>query len=218
MPPRAAFIRRRRTIADPAVSAGRIIECMQLLRPPEGVLADVLMSLRVLSVGDVDALAGYAGRDGAWLPSLKRRCAAGALPLDGRGWLAAWAGDGSDHGPALVLTTTRSPWFVGYVGFTSRGAGTVGLSCGVAPSWRGRDLATRAVGLAADWLIRERDAQMVEFRAGRDSPACQRVAVKAGFSLAGTVSRAIEATGDLFEDLRYIITAGGRRVHPRSAL
>lgn len=74
MPPRAAFIRRRRTIADPAVSAGRIIECMQLLRPPEGVLTDVLMSLRVLSVGDVDALAGYAGRDGgldgAWLPSL----------------------------------------------------------------------------------------------------------------------------------------------------
>ena len=87
----------------------------------------------------------------------------------------------------------------------------------MAPSWRGQGLATRAVLLAVGWLTRERGTDVVELRAGRDSPACQRIAVKSGFSLAGTVSSAVEATGTVVEDLRYITEAGERGVHPRAA-
>ena len=103
------------------------------------------------------------------------------------------------------------------VGFVCGGAGTIELVLSVAPSWRGQGLATRAVVLAAGWLTRERGADVVELRAGRDSPACQRIAVKSGFSLAGTVSSVVEATGTVVEDLRYITGAADRGVHPRAA-
>ena len=43
---------------------------------------------------------------------------------------------------------------------------------------------------------------------GQDSPACQRVAVTAGFSPAGSVSRVVEASGEVAEDLRYIFRSG----------
>jgi hypothetical protein len=58
--------------------------------------------------------------------------------------------------------------------------------------------------LAVGWLIRERGAEVVELRVGGDCPACQRIAVKSGFSLAGTVSSAVEATGTVVEDSHYI--------------
>ena len=103
------------------------------------------------------------------------------------------------------------------VGFVCWGAGTVELVLSVAPSWQGQGLATRAVVLAAGWLTRERGADVVELRAGRDSPACQRIAVKSGFSLAGTVSSVVETTGTVVEDLRYITEAGERGGHPRAS-
>jgi len=71
--------------------------------------------------------------------------------------------------------------------------------------------------LAVGWLTRERGTDVVELRADRDSPACQRIAVKSGFSLAGTVTSVVEATGTVVEDLRYITEAGGRGVHPLAA-
>ncbi len=195
---------------------------MKRLRPPESVLADGVVSLRIPSVGDVDALVGYAagqdgGLGGAWMPALHAGASRERCLWMVTDWLAGWAGEGSYNGPALVLTTAQSPWPVGLVGFVSRGAGTIELVFGVAPSSRGHGLATRAVLLAVGWLIRERGADVVELRVGRDSPACQRVAVNAGFSLAGTVSSVAEATGKVAEDLRYIIEAGESGVHPRAA-
>ena len=195
---------------------------MQPLRPPQGVLTDGVVSLRVPPAGNADAFVGYAaGQDGgrgeAWLPlpyagTSRERCLWTVAD-----WLAGWAGEDSYDGPALLLTIAQSPWPVGMVGFACRGADTIELVLGVAPSWRGQGLATRAVVLAAGWLIRERAADVVELRVGRDCPACQRIAVKSGFSLAGTVSSAIEATGTVVEDSRYITEAGERGVHPPAA-
>jgi len=197
-------------------------DCMQPLRPPEGVLTDGVVSLRVPSAGDADAFVGYAaGHDGGlgkgWLPSLYAGASMERCLWTVADWLAGWAGEESYDGPALLLTIPPSPWPVGMVGFACRGAGTIGLVLGVAPSWRGQGLATRALVLALGWLIRERGADVVELRAGRDSPACQRIAVKSGFSLAGTVSSAVEATGTAVEDLRYITEAAERGVHPQAA-
>ena len=192
---------------------------MQPLRPPEGVLTDGVVSLRVPSAGDADSFAGYAaGQDGGldegWLPSLYAGASRERCLWTVADWLAGWAGEESYDGPALLLTIPPSPEPVGMVGFACRGAGTIGLVLGVAPSWRGQGLATRALVLAAGWLIRERGADVVELRAGRDSPACQRIAVKSGFSLAGTVSSAVEATGTAVEDSRYITEAAERGVRP----
>lgn len=190
---------------------------MPPLPPPQDALTDGVVSLRVPSVGDVDAIVGYArqdgGLDGSWLPSLysgasRERCF--WMVAD---WLAGWVGEGSCNGPALVLTVPGSPAVVGQVGFIPHSEGAIELVHGTAPSWRGQGLATRAVWLAAGWLIRERGAQTVELRVGRDRLACQRVAVKAGFSLAGTVSSVVGATGKVFELLRYTIQAADTGVH-----
>ena len=118
-----------------------------------GVLTDGVVSLRIPSVGDVDTFVSYAaGQDGglgeAGRPSLyagasRERCL--RMVAD---WLARWAGQASHNGPALLLTIAQSPWPVGMVGFVCRGADTIGLVHGVAPSWRGRGMSTRAVLLA----------------------------------------------------------------------
>jgi RimJ/RimL family protein N-acetyltransferase len=191
-------------------------DCMQQLRPPEGVLTDGVVSLRVPSAGDADAFVGYAaGKDGglggAWLPSLYAGASRERCLWTVADWLAGWAGEESYDGPALLLTIPPNPEPVGMVGFVCRGAGTIGLVLGVAPSWRGQGLATRAVVLAVGWLIRDRGADVVEFRVGRDCPACQRIAVKSGFSLAGTVSSVVEAPGTVVEDSRYFTEAGEQR-------
>ena len=117
--------------------------CMQPLRPPQGVLTDGVVTLRVPSAEDVDAFAGYAaGYDGglgeAWLPlpyagASRERCL--WMVAD---WLAGWAGEGSYKGPALLLTIAASPWPVGMVGFVCGGAGTIELVLSVAPSWQGQ--------------------------------------------------------------------------------
>jgi hypothetical protein len=69
---------------------------MQPLRPPEGVLTDGVVSLRVPPAGDADTFVGYAaGQDGglgeAWLPLLYARRVGvpvttdPSAPLQGRG-------------------------------------------------------------------------------------------------------------------------------------
>ena len=209
----------RASRAQPATSLWAHNDCMRPLRPPQGVLTDGVVSLRVPSAGDVDAFAGYAAGPGgglgeAWLPlpyagASRERCL--WMVAD---WLAGWAGEGSYKGPALIPTIAQSPKPVGMVGFVCGGTGTIELVLSVAPAWRGQGLATRAVVLAAGWLTRERGTDVVELRAGRDSPACQRIAVKSGFSLPGTVSSVVEATGTVVEDLRYITEAGEPNAPP----
>lgn len=202
--------------------AGAHTDSVDTLPPPEGVLTDGVVSLRMPSVRNVDALVDYAseqdgGLGSAWLPALRAGASREHCLWMIADWLSGWSGGGSYNGPALFLTVAQSPMPVGLVGFVSRDAGTVGLVFGVAPSWRGGGLATRAVMLAVGWLVRERGAKTVKLQLDRDSPSCHRVAVKAGFSAAGTVSRVVQATGEVVEDLLYIIEAGELAV-PHNAL
>lgn len=62
-------------------------------------------------------------------------------------------------------------------------------------SWRSRR-ASRAVGLA----------RQVELRIDKDHVARQRVAIKAGFTLAGTGVSHVPAAGATYEDLRYALS------------
>jgi RimJ/RimL family protein N-acetyltransferase len=167
------------------------------------------VSLRAPSFRDARAILGYAqaegGLDGTWLPSLapgapKTRCQ--WLIQD---WLNGWAGQESYNGPALVVDLRDGPALVGVVGFGAVDRGTVELSYGIAPAWRGRGLATRAARLAARWLIEERGVRQVELRIALRNLASRRVAAKAGFRPAGRVRSPVETTGEGYEDLRYVL-------------
>ena len=59
----------------------------------------------------------------------------------------------SRNGPTFVVTIPEQPRFIGIVGLgdSDSGEGIVGMIYGIAPRWRGRGLASRAVRLAARW-------------------------------------------------------------------
>jgi RimJ/RimL family protein N-acetyltransferase len=173
--------------------------------PPDRPLNDGFVTLRVPAPSDIDAIAEYArreaGLDDTWLPYVPGPPAerGGLVVAD---WLRGWNGQPSHNGPALLLTIPATPEPVGMVMVGAR-AGGVELAVGVAPPWRGQGLATRALRLTATWLIRDRGIQEVELRISRDHAVSKRVAVRAGFDLAGTVRQVIEATSQGYDDLRY---------------
>jgi RimJ/RimL family protein N-acetyltransferase len=183
------------------------------LAPPERALSDGVVWLRFPSFRDARTILGYAqtegGLDGTWLPSLapgapKSRCQ--WLVQD---WLNGWAGRESHNGPALVVDLRDGSRLVGVVGFGAIDRGTVELSYGIAPAWRGRGLATRAARLATRWLIEERGVREVELHIALRNLASRRVAAKAGFRLAGRVPSPVETTREVYEDLRYVFGSGG---------
>jgi len=183
------------------------------LAPPERALDDEVVTLRLPSFRDTQAILGYArtegGLDGAWLPSLTPGAAKPRCQWLVQDWLNGWAGRESHNGPALVVGLRDGPGLVGVVGFGASDRGAVELSYGIAPGWRRRGLATRALRLAARWLIEERGVREVELRIGRRNLASRRVAVKAGFRPAGRVRSPVEATGEVYEDLRYVLGLDG---------
>lgn len=100
---------------------------------------------------------------------------------------------------------------IGHVGFRDRGSGVVELVYGLAPGRRGRGYASGAAGLVARWLLADRLAREVELRIGRSNVESQRVAAAAGFVLAGSVVSSVEATGETYDDLRFVRAAVERR-------
>ena len=119
-------------------------------------------------------------------------------------WLDAWAGRPARNGPVFVVTIPGEPRFVGIVGLVERGGGVVEMIFGIAPRWRGRGLASRAVRLAARWALGLPGVTAVELRIDQDMLASQHVAEHAGFAVAGTVTQFVPGTGETFEDLRYV--------------
>lgn len=177
------------------------------LVPPERPLTDGVIALRLPSVSDVVGVAEHAqalgGLQGHWLP-----LEADASPERHRwiveDWSRGWAGLDSYHRPALLIATPQAARFVGTVGFGARASGSIELDYGVAPRWRGRGFATRATMLATRWLLRDRGAQAVELRIARGHSESQRVATKAGYQLVGAICDVVEATGQTYDDLRYV--------------
>jgi RimJ/RimL family protein N-acetyltransferase len=174
---------------------------------PAKPLTDGVVTLRLPSAeaGDVEAVLGYIEQeqlDGGWLPAVPLVSAEEAVDE----WVDAWSNRTSRHGPVFVATIPGERRFVGIVGLVDRGQGIVELIYGIAPPWRGRGLASRAVELAALWAASQPGVNTVELRIDRDMIECQHVAVNAGFAVAGTVTQFVPATGETFEDLRYVLT------------
>ena len=173
---------------------------------PAQPLTDGVVTLRLPSAaaGDIGAARGYIDQqqlDGGWLPEIPLVTAAQAIG----DWLDAWAGRPARNGPTFVVTIPEAPRFIGIVGLADRGEGLVEMIFGIAPRWRRRGLASRAVRLAARWALSLPGVTAIELRIDQDMPACQHVAQNAGFTMAGTVTQFVHGTGETFEDLRYIL-------------
>jgi RimJ/RimL family protein N-acetyltransferase len=173
--------------------------------PPQP-LTDGVVTLRLPSAaaGDVETVLGYIDQeqlDGGWLPEIPLVSAEQAIG----DWLEAWAGRPSRNGPTFVITVPEQPRFVGIIGMADRTRGTVEMIFGVAPCWRGRGLASRAVRLAARWALSQPGVTVIELRIDQDMMTCQHVAANAGFVPAGTVTQFVPGTGETFEDLRYVL-------------
>jgi RimJ/RimL family protein N-acetyltransferase/ketosteroid isomerase-like protein len=179
--------------------------------PPRRGLADGVVALRLPGPWDAEVLRDYAARpgglDGGWLPlsggaGLE---ACRALVAD---WLAGWQNRPSFQGPALVVAAAAGPGrgrLAGLVGLADRGDGLVELDYGVAPDRRRRGYASRAARLAGRWLLEDGLAAEVELRIDRHNIASQRAAAAAGFAPAGTVVSRVSATGQSYEDLRFVL-------------
>jgi|SRR5215831_4269308 len=175
---------------------------------PRGALADDRVALRLPGPADAAVLRAYAaqdgGLDGTWVP-----LAAGASPEDCqalvRDWLAGWQNRPSFQGPALVMVEAGRDRLIGQVGLGDRGEGVVELAYGVAPDYRGRGYASAAARLAARWLLAGGLAREVELRIDPGHTASQRAAAAAGFSPAGTASSEVPATGESYQDLRFVM-------------
>ena len=173
---------------------------------PAQPLTDGVVTLRLPSpaAGDIDAVRGYVGQeqlDGGWLPEIPLVTAEQAIG----DWVDAWAGRPARNGPTFVVTVAGEPRFVGIVALGDPGDGAVEMIVGIAPGWRGRGLASRAVRLAAHWALSLPGVTAIELRIDQDMPACQHVAENAGFTVAGTVTQYVPGTGETFEGLRYIL-------------
>jgi len=167
--------------------------------PPAEPLTDGMVTLRLpaAEAGDAGTVISYVEEgqlDGGWLPEIPLVPAGQAV----RDWL-------DPSGPTLVVTIPDEQRFIGIVGFCDRGGGTVEVIYGIAPRWRGRGLASRAVRLGALWAASLPGVTTVELRIDQDMKACQHVAVNAGFARAGTVTQFVPGTGETFEDLRYVL-------------
>jgi RimJ/RimL family protein N-acetyltransferase len=182
---------------------------MTILTAPVGRLADHVVTLRLPSpdAGDVATVDSYVQEeqlDGGWLPDVPL-VTGRQLVAD---WLDGWAGQPSRNGPAFVVTVPQHSRFIGVIGMNERGDGTVEISYGIAPRWRGRGLATHAACLSSQWIASQPGVHRVEARIGQGDRAGERVAVKAGFELA-TAVRPIPGTGQVSDDLLYVLGQGG---------
>lgn len=170
---------------------------------PRSRLADEQVELRRPEPADAAVLHAYVSRpgglDGEWVPlpgdASLEDCR--ALVDD---WRAGWENRRSFHGPALIITAARSAagaGLSGIVGLGDRGGRVVELAYGVAPDRRGRGFATRAVRLAAHWLLEEGYADVVELRIDPANTVSQRVAATAGFTPDRTNRPPRSGAGDL---------------------
>ncbi len=178
---------------------------------PGHLLADDRVALRLPEPADAATLHGYAARDGGldggWVP-----LPADATPADCQAvvsdWLAGWRNERSFHGPALIITAAGGralAGLVGLVGLGDRGDRVVELSYGVAPDHRGHGFAASAARLAAQWLLHDGHADVVELRIDPAHAVSQRTAVAAGFLPAGTVGSHTDPAGNAIEDLRFVL-------------
>lgn len=175
-------------------------------RPPPDPLTDGVATVRMPSAEDVERFARYGGDsallEGIWI-------AGPPTGADVHDWASelvrelrvGWTDDGGIHGGGLVIDELEP--CQGTIGFVPRGNGVVELTYGMAPSARGRGIASRALRLATEWALTEGGFNRVELRIGEDHSVSRRVAEKAGFRFEERFETYVEGIGQIHADVLY---------------
>jgi RimJ/RimL family protein N-acetyltransferase len=182
------------------------------LTTPADPLSDGMVVLRLPADTDCAAVCAY-GQDPdveetGWLPvpvPCSPAVAAGIIQEFKRGWQGRF-------GLTLIITTPLDGALCGVLHLSVRAPGVGEVAYGVAPSSRGRGLASRAVTLVAAWAFAHLGLTRLEIvvtAAGVHAMASRRVAEKAGFVNVGTRRSHVDATGLDYEDPLYVLTAPG---------
>jgi RimJ/RimL family protein N-acetyltransferase len=179
---------------------------MTILKAPAGTLTDGVVELRLPSpdAGDIATINRYVGDEqleGGWLPHVP--LVTGEQLVND--WLDCWNGRPSCSATfTFVVALPQEPRFIGVVGITEHDDGAFEMTYGTAPSRRGQGLASRATRLAAQWVSKQPGVRTVETLIDQGQRASERVAVKAGFVLADTMTRTDPVAGETVQ-LRYIM-------------
>jgi len=102
-----------------------------------------------------------------------------------RGYLESVGGFDPNERVALAIADATTDDLLGAIEVRLGEAGSIGYW--VAPSARGRSVATRALVLLSRWAIHERGVERLELTTHPDNVASQRVAEKAGFVREGVL-------------------------------
>lgn len=175
---------------------------------PSATLTDGTVLLRLPEGRDGAAFYAY-GQDPdvaetTWLP-LPYPCSWEAATRMVGEFQQGWQGR---FGLTLVITLPPAPALIGVVHISVRADGARELAYGVAPAYRRRGLATRAVRLTAAWAfehLRLTRLAIVVTAPGTQGQASRRVAEKAGFVYAGMQRSHVPATGRDYEDPLYVL-------------
>lgn len=170
-----------------------------MLRPPVRRLDDGVIALRPFLPRDLPAFHSATrpgGNDGFWLIVDNDNPRESLASL-----IDSWSVE-VEAGHALAIVDAGDE-VAGSMLIKVRAEDSVELSYGIAPSWRGQGVATRAATLASDWLLDEGWGR-VELRIDDDNVTSQRVARKAGFRSAGRVRTWVPSAGKEFDDLLYL--------------
>lgn len=164
--------------------------------PPDPPLSDGVIVLRPARPGDVEGLLEEGGDADTQrfinvATPYDRAAAEGELRWFASGWSDPVAPLG------LVIADAGDDRYLGAVLlFRDRPGGIVELGYGVAPSARGRGVATRAVALASEWAFSTLATPRLEARTEAANVGSQRVLAKAGFTREGLERRSREVHGE----------------------
>ena len=160
--------------------------------PPDPPLSDGVILLRPWTLEDVPELAAAANADAEiarWLDQIPQPYAEG----DARAYvelaLAGWRG-GEPETPFAIADAAGA--VAGSIGvrWADPAEGVANVGYWIRSDARGRGFATRAVRLAAGWVLGDLGFERLELRADPlNEPSC-RVAERAGFTLDGTLRSA----------------------------
>jgi RimJ/RimL family protein N-acetyltransferase len=172
----------------------------------EAKLSDGSVTLSPLRLDDVDAhLAGEDGELVRWLsggPATREGVEAYIRHCD-----VQWATGGPLRAFGIRFSGET---LIGTVDLRFEGeglaSGEVNVAYGLYPAWRGRGLATRAVGLVCGYAT-EHGATVAVIKAEPQNSASARVARRAGF---GFVRRICEPDGTVFDRYERVLTRRDR--------
>ncbi|HWE64844.1 MAG TPA: GNAT family protein [Chloroflexota bacterium] len=179
---------------------------------PDVLLTDGTVLLRLPDARDSAAIRGY-GQDPdveetGWLPvpvPCPPEVAAHVCQEFQQGWQGRF-------GLTLVITMPPDVDLRGVVHLSVHADGVGEIAYGLAPRYRRRGLATRAVRLVAAWAFAQlglRRLEIVVTAQGTNGLTSRRVAEKADFVYAGIRRTHLPATGRDYEDPLYVLPAPG---------